>query len=125
MKKVPWKVALILAVVIVAFIALGFVYATNDKAQEKEKAAVTSGHQKGSAECVEAHKSGKCTGHEPGECQHSATSSENPGNGPAMSADNGHEEGSPECIEAHNSGKCTGHDPCNCRYHSHTDPLRE
>ncbi|MFQ6084220.1 MAG: hypothetical protein ACE5WD_12810 [Candidatus Aminicenantia bacterium] len=106
MKKVPWRLVLILAVVIVAFIALGIVYATGNKAQEKEKAAVTSethGHQEGSAECKEAHKSGKCTGHEPGEHQHSAMSSKNPGHG--------HKEGSAECKEAHKSGKCTGHEP--------------
>jgi len=77
MKKAPWTLILISAVVIVAFIALGFVYATDDKAQEKEKAAVTSethGHQEGSAECIQAHKSGKCTGHDPGNCRcHSHT----------------------------------------------------
>jgi hypothetical protein len=84
MKKSPWRLSLLLAVVIVALIALGFVYATGNKAQENEKAAVTSethGHQEGSAECTEAHESGKCTGHE---------------------------QGSPECIEAHISGECTG-----------------
>ena len=113
MKKSPWRLSLFLAVVIVALVALGFVYATGDKAQEKEKTVVTSethGHQEGSAECVEAHKSGKCTC--TGNCEHqqSATNSENPGNGPAMSEENqghGHEEGSPECVEAHKSGKCT------------------
>lgn len=117
MEKVPWRLVLVLAVVIVTFIALGFVYGTGNT-QEKEKAAVTSethGHQEGSAECVEAHASGECTGHEPGERQHySAMSSENPGNGPETSAEkqgHGHEEGSPECIEAHASGKCTGHEP--------------
>ncbi|MCK4430055.1 MAG: hypothetical protein KAW19_02020 [Candidatus Aminicenantes bacterium] len=102
MKKVPWKVALILTVVIVAFIALGFVYATNDKAQEKEKATVTSetpGHQEGSAECIEAHKSGKCTGHEQGECVEAHKSGKCTGHE--------HEKGSPECIQAHKSGKCT------------------
>lgn len=84
MKKVPWRLSLVMAVVIVAFIALGFVYGTDNKAQEKEEVAVTSethGHQEGSAECIEAHKSGKCTGHESGEHQDSAMSSENPGNG--------------------------------------------
>ena len=101
MKKAPWTLILISAVVIVALITLGFVYAIGDKTQEKEKATVTSethGHQEGSAECIEAHKSGKCKGHE---------------------------EGSSECIETHKSGKCTGHDPGNCRCHSHTDPLRK
>jgi hypothetical protein len=116
MKKSPWRLSLLLAVVIVALITLGFVYATGDKAQEKEKEAVTSethGHQEGSAECVEAHKSGKCTGctgHEQGEHQQSVANSENPGNGPAMSEENqgqGHEEGSRECIEDHKSGECT------------------
>ena len=117
MKKVPWRLALILTVVIVAFVALGFVYGTGNKAQEKEKVTVTSeihGHQEGSAECIEAHKSGKCTGHEPGENQSLAPSSEDPGNGTTMSAENqghGHEEGSAECLEAHKSGKCTGHEP--------------
>jgi len=118
MKKVQWRLALLaLAVAVVAFVALDFVYGIGNKAQEKEKVAVTTathGHQEGSAECLEAHKSGKCTGHESGENQHSATNSENPGNGPEMSAENqghGHEEGSPECIEAHKSGKCTGHKP--------------
>ena len=117
MKKVQWRLVLVLAVVVVALVALGFVYGTGNKAQEKGKVAVTTethGHQEGSAECLEAHKSGKCTGHEPGEKQHSAISSENQASGPAAIAENqehGHEEGSPECIEAHKSGKCTGHKP--------------
>ncbi|MFH1946455.1 MAG: hypothetical protein ABIK95_12600 [Acidobacteriota bacterium] len=107
MKKSPWRLSLLLAVVIVALITLGFVYATGDKAQEREKAAVTSethGHQEGSAECVEAHKSGECTGHEQGEHQQSATNSENPGNG--------HEESAAEGIEAHESGECTCNGNC-------------
>ena len=125
MKKVSWRLVLVLAVVIVAFIALGFVYGTGNKAQqEKEKVAATSethGHQEGSAECIEAHKSGKCTGHEPGEHQPSAMDAANPGNGPVMNVENpghGHEEGSPECIEAHKSGKCTGHEPGKPHGHS-------
>lgn len=115
MKKFPWRLSLVLVVAVLSLIALGFVYATGDKAQEKEKVAVTSethGHQEGSVECIEAHESGECTGHEKGE--HSAMSSENPGNGPETSTEkqgHGHEEGSAECIEAHKSGKCTGHEP--------------
>lgn len=112
MKKSPWRLSLVLAVVIVAFITLGFVYATGDNAQEKEKAAVTSetqGHQEGSAECT------GCTGHEQGEHQQSVANSENPGSGPAMSEENqgqGHEEGSRECIGDHESGGCTCNGNC-------------
>lgn len=78
MKKVPWRFVIISAFVIVAFVALGAVYATGNEVQEKEKAAKTElqkktkavqthPHKEGSAECKEAHKSGKCTGHESGE----------------------------------------------------------
>lgn len=115
MKKVPWKLALVVAAVIVAFVALGFVYATGNKAQAEKKATVTSethGHQEGSAECIEAHKSGRCTGHEPGNGDHEKMQKENPGNGNGnggngISPGNGHDKSSPECVDDHTTGKCT------------------
>ena len=110
MKK--WKLIALVAVMAIALITLGFVYATNNKDQQKEKAAVTkeethAPHQEGSSECIEAHKSGKCTGHEEGEPHHTSKEAEISGNGDGQE----HEEGSAECIEAHKRGKCTRHKP--------------
>jgi len=71
MKRMSWRLVLVAVVVIVALVAFGYVYASGDKAQTKEKAEVTSkapDHQAGSAACIDAHKTGKCTGHAPGNC---------------------------------------------------------
>lgn len=70
------------------------------KFREDLKSANPGLHEEGSLECDEAHESGECSGHEPGEeHQHSE------------SVKHGHQEGSEQCIEAHESGECTGHQP--------------
>jgi len=71
MKRTTWNRVLIIFVAIVALIAFSDIFAQDQKAPAKEKAQVTAkapAHQAGSAACLEAHKSGKCTGHDPGAC---------------------------------------------------------
>jgi len=71
MKRSTWSRVLIAIVAIVTLVALSDIFAQDQKAPAKEKAQVTAkapAHQAGSAACLEAHKSGKCTGHDPGAC---------------------------------------------------------
>ena len=71
MKRSTWRQVLIAIVAIVSLVAFTDIFAQDQKAPAKEKAQVTvkaSAHQAGSAACLEAHKSGTCTGHDPGAC---------------------------------------------------------
>ena len=71
MKKSTWNQVLIVIVAIVSLVAFSDIFAQDQKAAAKETAQVTAkapAHQAGSAACLEAHKSGKCTGHDPGAC---------------------------------------------------------
>lgn len=71
MKRTTWNRVLIAFIAIVSLIAFSDIFAQDQKAPAKEKAQVTAKapvHQAGSAACLEAHKSGKCTGHDPGAC---------------------------------------------------------
>jgi len=67
MKRTTWNRVLIAFIAIVSLIAFSDIFAQDQKAPAKEKAQVTAKapvHQAGSAACLEAHKSGKCTGHD-------------------------------------------------------------
>jgi hypothetical protein len=71
MKKSTWNQVLIVIVAIVSLVAFSDIFAQDQKAAAKETAQVTAkapAHQAGSAACLEAHKSGKCMGHDPGAC---------------------------------------------------------
>lgn len=106
-----------LVVVLAAFLIAAVIYAIGNKAQgtkqsqtEKVTTSVPGAaiqesekhpHAKGSAECIEKHAKGECTGHEPGQ----------PHEGSNVQAGEDHSEGSAACQAKHASGECKGHQP--------------
>lgn len=71
MRKSAWKLVLVAVVVIFGFFVLGYIQASDGKPQDVKKAEMTSNtpvHQAGAAACIEAHKTGKCVGHDAGKC---------------------------------------------------------
>ena len=71
MKRSTWSKVMIAVVAIVCLLAFNDILAQDQKAPATEKTQVTAkapAHQAGSAACIAAHKSGKCTGHDPGQC---------------------------------------------------------
>jgi len=116
MRRLRFPLLVVVLLAVAAFI-FASVYAGGSKADSQQATPAASApqrehpHQEGSPECIEAHKTGECTGHAPGQCQHGKSSASSGSSTKAEEGEHPHAEGSPECIEAHKSGKCTGHQP--------------
>lgn len=106
-----------LVVVLAVFLTVAVIYAFANKAKENPKSQtekVTTTvpntaiqesekhpHAEGSAECIEKHAKGECTGHEPGQ--------DHEGRNGQVGED--HAEGSAACQAKHASGECQAHQP--------------
>jgi hypothetical protein len=67
-KRRRWKMKKLLIMCLVAATVLGSLALSGCSSA---KCACGHGHKEGSAACIEAHKTGKCSGHEPGGHPHS------------------------------------------------------
>lgn len=118
MTKTFGKKAMVLGIMATVFVFFGLAGVGSSRAQDQKPAVQTDStrnvsHVKGSAECIEAQKSGQCQGHKSEACACSKECKSRTSDC-AKACLCGHAKGSEECKAAHKDGKCTGHEAGMC-----------